>query len=193
MLTINGDLHGPASDTLLASARARTLGNMQRMVALGARCRTHFGLSALFGRALFCNASLLGLFSLHARLLGRTPRFLVGFALLRFLLDPLLLRRSILLRSSFQAPLLLSLLLLFLAAKLSFARLFLTALGVELLLLLTSLFFEHVPLDIGAFAPHLDRDRARTALTARQPELALRLALQRNLARGCRSGILTAV
>src|SRR5690606_12339031 len=52
------------------------------------------------------------------------------------------------------------------------------ALRVQLFLLLPRLLLEHVPLDIGALAAHLDVDRARPALAARELQLALGFALQ---------------
>ena len=54
---------------------------------------------------------------------------------------------------------------------------------IDLVLLLARLLLEHVALDVGALLAHLDVDRARAALGARELELALRLALQRDLAR----------
>ena len=59
----------------------------------------------------------------------------------------------------------------------------LALLRVELLLLCARLLLEHVALDVGALAAHLDVDGARAALVAGELQLALRLALERDLAR----------
>ena len=59
----------------------------------------------------------------------------------------------------------------------------LAALGVDLILLMTSLLFEHVALDVGLLLTYLDVHCASTTLRACQLELALRLALERDLAR----------
>src|ERR1700733_2474025 len=59
----------------------------------------------------------------------------------------------------------------------------LAPLGIELLLLGPRLALEHVAFYIGALAPDLDVHRARTALVAREFELALGLALERDAAR----------
>ncbi len=63
------------------------------------------------------------------------------------------------------------------------ALFFLAALAIELFLLLLRLLLEHVALDVGALATHLDVNGARTPLGTRQPELGLRLALQRDTPR----------
>ena len=57
------------------------------------------------------------------------------------------------------------------------------ALPVDLFLLMTRLVLEHLALDVGAFAAHLDVDGARAALRARELQLRLRLAPQGDLAR----------
>src|SRR6185437_4113197 len=51
---------------------------------------------------------------------------------------------------------------------------------VDLVLLLARLLLEHVAFDVGALLADLDADRARASLGARQLQLALRLALQRD-------------
>src|SRR6185437_13979476 len=53
---------------------------------------------------------------------------------------------------------------------------------VDLVLLLARLLLEHVALDVGALLTDLDTDRARAALGARELQLALRLALERDAA-----------
>ena len=59
------------------------------------------------------------------------------------------------------------------------ARVFLCATRrVELFLLLARLLFEDIAFDVGALLTHLHVDRARTALAARELELAIRLAVQ---------------
>jgi hypothetical protein len=58
------------------------------------------------------------------------------------------------------------------------------ALGVDLILLMARLLFEYIAFDVGALPPHLDIDGAGAALCARQLELLLGLALQRDLPRG---------
>ena len=76
-------------------------------------------------------------------------------------------------------------------APLGFRLLALCALGllgfaplcIELLLLRPRLPLEHVALDVGALAAHLDVDGARAALIAGELELALRLALERDAVR----------
>ena len=62
----------------------------------------------------------------------------------------------------------------------------LAALRLDLVLLLTRLLLQHVALDVRLLLTHLDADRARTALGARELQLALRLALERDLARRAR-------
>src|SRR6185312_14839102 len=59
------------------------------------------------------------------------------------------------------------------------------ALLVELILLLARLLLEHVALDVGALLADLHTDGTRAALDARELQLALRLAPQRDAA-GCR-------
>src|SRR5580658_101423 len=58
----------------------------------------------------------------------------------------------------------------------------LAPLGVTVLQILAVLLLEHVALHVGAAAPYLDIDGAGAALRARQLQLALRLALQGDLA-----------
>ena len=100
-------------------------------------------------------------------LLGREPLALGRFALLLFLADGALDGGA--------------------------GVLFGAARSVELLLLFTRLLLEHVALDVGALLAHLDVDRARAALVARELELALRLAVQSDAARCRVRGILAAV
>ena len=113
------------------------------------------GLTELFFGALF--RGLVG--GGRAALLFFEPLALVGFALLGRV--PLALGR-------------LALLALFLHGALDGGARFLfsAARGVELFLLLARLLFEHVALDVGALLAHLDVDRARAALAARELELA---------------------
>src|SRR5581483_3546285 len=59
------------------------------------------------------------------------------------------------------------------------------ALLVDLVLLLARLLLEHVALDVGALLANLHTDGTRAALDARELQLALRLAPQRDAA-GCR-------
>ncbi len=54
---------------------------------------------------------------------------------------------------------------------------------VQFFLLLARLLLEHVALDVGALLAHLDVDRARPPLAGALTQLALRLALERDLAR----------
>ena len=56
------------------------------------------------------------------------------------------------------------------------------ALAVDLFLLVPRLILEHLALDVGALAAHLDVDRAGAALRARELQLRLRLAPQGDLA-----------
>src|SRR6185503_4923444 len=65
--------------------------------------------------------------------------------------------------------------------------------GVELFLLFARLLLEHVALDVGALLPDLDVDRARPALAARELELALRFAVQRDATRRGVGSVLAAV
>src|SRR5690606_10758426 len=69
--------------------------------------------------------------------------------------------------------------------------LLLAAPAVELGLFLLCLLLEDVALDVGALAPYLDVHRARAALGTGQPQLGLRLALERDaLGRGRQGGVL---
>ena len=54
---------------------------------------------------------------------------------------------------------------------------------VHFFLLLASLLLQHIALDVSALLAHLDVDRARTPLVGALTQLALRLALERDLAR----------
>ena len=64
---------------------------------------------------------------------------------------------------------------------------------VELFLLLAGLLLEHVALDVSALLANLDVDRARAALAAAELDLARRLAVQRDAARGRFASIFAAV
>ena len=68
-----------------------------------------------------------------------------------------------------------------------------TTLCVELFLLLARLLLEHVALDVGSLAANLDIDGPRSPLPAREPQLTLRLALQRDAARRSGTALGTAV
>ena len=57
------------------------------------------------------------------------------------------------------------------------------ALAVQFLLLMARLILEHLALDVGALAAHLDIHGARAALRARELQLRLRFAAQGDLAR----------
>jgi hypothetical protein len=59
----------------------------------------------------------------------------------------------------------------------------LAPLGVDFVLLLTSLFLENIALDVRALTAHLDIDGASAALRAGQLEFLLRLALECDLTR----------
>jgi hypothetical protein len=59
---------------------------------------------------------------------------------------------------------------------------FFLSLPVQRFLFFLCLLFEHIALYISALAAHLDIDSPRAALCAGQPQLRLRLALQRNFA-----------
>ena len=69
----------------------------------------------------------------------------------------------------------------------------LATLGVDLVLLLTSLLFEHIALDVGLLLANFDVHRTSTTLRAGQLELALRLALERDLAGRSIAVVATAV
>jgi hypothetical protein len=69
----------------------------------------------------------------------------------------------------------------------------LAPLGVNFVLLLTSLLFENIALDVRALTAHLDVNCARTTLRAGQLEFLLRLALECDLARRRVSVVATTV
>ncbi|MEZ5459609.1 MAG: hypothetical protein R3E65_09985 [Steroidobacteraceae bacterium] len=113
-------------------------------------------------------------------LLGDTPRVLGGAARLRLFLDaPPVLGLDAL---GF-APLGLGTLALRLGLLLDFALL-----GVDLVLLRLDLLLEHFALDVGPLDAHFDVDGPRASRATREFQLALRLALQRDLARGAAGG-----
>jgi len=58
----------------------------------------------------------------------------------------------------------------------------LTTLGINLILLMSSLLFQHITLDVGLLLANFDVHRTSTSLRAGQLELALRLALERDFA-----------
>ena len=72
----------------------------------------------------------------------------------------------------------------FLPLRFEALRFFSALRAVDFFLPRALLFLEHGAIQVGFLATHLDRDRARTALRGRELDLLLRLALQRDLARG---------
>src|SRR5690606_32509406 len=194
VLGIDADLHGAAPiRALLLAPAAHARCDVQRVIGAGLtplRLRRRRGACALLSRLRFTLAleplALLLralLFFLATRgLVGRAVRLLVG-ALARFRLalgrlallglGPLARFALGLLASlRFPARRLLGLALLALGALGGLTGLLLgSPLRVELFLLLTGLLLEHVPLDVRALAAHLDADRARAPLPARELEI----------------------
>jgi hypothetical protein len=60
----------------------------------------------------------------------------------------------------------------------------LATLQVDLVLMLAGLLFEHIPFDVSCLAANLDVDHASATLRAGHLQIALRLTLERDLARG---------
>jgi hypothetical protein len=174
-----------ASDRRHAPAR---LGPRAALLVPGGEAARNVQLLAAVARALVLLRGLARLLlALAALLLGRlAPRLLLGLAprLLLGLPPRHLLGRASLGLLAFAPH---GLALLDLAPQLLLGRLALRvlrlALAVDLLLRHPRLLLEHVALDVGALAAHLDADRARLAHRGRDPDLALRLAAQRDLAR----------
>ncbi len=155
------------------------LGLLANALRLGARQRVLFGLqrfAPLFFRAGTClfvrdrRAPLLlfrALAVLGGTLLGLCALALGGRHSLAFLVLGLLSRRAcVFLRASD---------------------------GVDLFLLLAGLLLQHVALDIGALLADLHVHRSGAPLPARQLQLALRLAVQRDAARRRIAGIFAAM
>ncbi len=193
VLRVDRDAHLTAAlRALLAAPRRRALGHVQRVIgrpglALALRLARALGAGAGAGAGSGSGLGFLGLRGLgrDALLLGLPPSLGVGLGLaflgllLLGLAARLLLALGGLAALALETLRLLALLALFLGPRL----LDLATLGVELLLLLACLLLEHVALDVRALLPDLDVDGARAPLAAREPELALRLAAQRD-ARG---------
>ena len=117
---------------------------------------------------------------LLARLhLGLAPRLLLGGALAILLVaaPPVLLLEALAIEPLLLQPLVLG------ALERGLGLLLGLALPIDFLLLMARLILEHLALDVGALAAHLDIDGARAALRARELQLRLRLAAQRDLAR----------
>ncbi len=110
---------------------------------------------------------------------GDAPRLLFGGALAVFLIaaPPALLFLAL----AVQALLLQA--LVFRALERGLRLLLGLALPVDLFLLVARLILEHLALDVGALAAHFDIHGARAALGARELQLRLRLAAQRDFAR----------
>ena len=112
--------------------------------------------------------------------LGGAARLLLGGALAVFLVAaaPALLLQPLAVEALLLEPLAFRALDRRLGLLLGFAQL------VDLFLLMARLILEHLALDVGALAAHLDVDGARAALRARELQFGLGLAPQRDLARG---------
>ena len=198
VLRIDAHGHCAAALLLLLAAPAHAVGDVQRVIAV-ARLLDHPLFLGLLARALGVRTLLrllLALRGLAALFVGALFRGFVGGGRAALLvLEPLALLGLALLGREPLALGRFALLLLLADGALDGGAgvLFGAARGVELFLLLARLLLEHVALDVGALLAHLDVDRAGAALAARELELALRFAVQRDAARRGIRGILAAV
>ncbi len=180
------DRHGAGLEALLLLvARTDVAGNVQLLAAIArtllvlgllARCRGRMRVRRMrFARRLGRPSLPLALGLFGRALLGQPARLF-----LRLLAGLLFLDATAVLGLDAFA---LATLCLGLLAQRPLCLLGLAPLRIELFLLRPRLPLEHIALDIGALAPHLDIDGTRAALVAGELELALGLALERDAAR----------
>ncbi len=167
----------PVAGLLLLVARAHVADDVQFLPAVAGGLVVHLDARGLARLGRGGLALALGYFTrLH---FGHAARLFLGspLAVLLVAAAPALLLQALAVEALLLEPLVLG---LFDGGP----RLLLAlALPVELFLLVARLIFEHLALDVGALAAHLDVDGARAALRARELQFRLRFAPQGDLAR----------